>query len=240
MTIYIYELPEAVHFPDPEEALDTPNGLLACGGDLSPKRLIAAYQQGIFPWFSGEEPILWWSPSPRAVLYLEDYHISRSFSKFLRKTPFHVTLNTAFDEVIETCSLLRSEEEGTWITDDIIEAYQALHRLGHAHSIEVWSGDALVGGLYGVVVGSAYCGESMFHHATNASKLAFYCLVNLLKPLENAFIDCQMPTEHLSTLGVKSIERHAFLEDLSKSINIRPPENYWRKRSLFADNTLCV
>lgn len=160
----------SIAFPSPEGALREPNGLLALGGDLSPARLLMAYQRGIFPWFSPGDPILWWSPDPRAVLWPESLHISRSMKRFHKRSPYRVTMNYAFGQVIEGCASDR--EEGTWITRGVVEAYHRLHELGHAHSIEVWREDELVGGMYGVAQGTLFCGESMFSRMENASKTA--------------------------------------------------------------------
>ncbi|HBD81356.1 MAG TPA: leucyl/phenylalanyl-tRNA--protein transferase, partial [Leclercia adecarboxylata] len=157
-------------FPSPEGALREPNGLLALGGDLSPSRLLMAYQRGIFPWFSPGDPILWWSPDPRAILWPERFHLSRSMKRFHAHSPYRVTLNHAFGQVIEGCASDRAE--GTWVTPEVIHAYHRLHELGYAHSIEVWQGDDLVGGMYGVAQGTLFCGESMFSRAVNASKTA--------------------------------------------------------------------
>lgn len=238
MAIQLPLLDESNQFPAPERALNDPNGLLAFGGDLSCERLLVAYQHGIFPWYSDGEPILWWSPDPRGILYLEDYRCSKSFQKFLRKTPFKVTLNRAFDQVIENCAMIPRMDQGTWITTDMLLAYSELHQLDHAHSVEVWQDDNLVGGLYGISVGGVFCGESMFHRATNASKLAMYCLINLLKANGGAFIDCQMQTEHLASLGAKSIPRHQFLEELRHGKEIKLLKNVWEPKILFAHNNL--
>lgn len=240
MTIHLYQLSDDLHFPHPELALDDPNGLLAFGGDLSPQRLMTAYSNGIFPWFSEDEPLLWWSPSPRGILLLDDYHTSKSFEKFLRKTSLKVSINTAFDEVIESCADIPRGQDGTWITEEMIEAYKRLHQEGHAHAIEVWQDEELVGGLYGVNVGSVFCGESMFHKATNASKLAFYCLVKLMQQQPFAFIDCQMPTPHLSSLGVMGVSRAHFLEALARAKGQSIDKSYWLPRILFSTNTLTL
>jgi len=161
---------QSIAFPSPEGALREPNGLLALGGDLSPSRLLMAYQHGIFPWFSPGDPILWWSPDPRAVLWPGQFHLSRSMKRFHQRSPYRVTLNHAFGQVIEGCA--NNRDEGTWITSSIVKAYHQLHELGHAHSIEVWQGETLVGGMYGVAQGALFCGESMFSRAENASKTA--------------------------------------------------------------------
>ncbi len=238
MAITLPKLDNSNQFPSPELALEDPNGLLAFGGDLSSDRLIAAYNNGIFPWYSEGESLLWWSPDPRGILYLEDYHVSKSFLKFLRNTSLKVTLNHNFNDVIEACALIPRTDQGTWITVDMLNAYSRLHELNQAHSIEVWENDILVGGLYGVSVGGVFCGESMFHSTTNASKLAMYCLVNLMRASNGVFIDCQMQTGHLSSLGAKNIPRSLFLKELNQARKIKQPENTWKSKILFAKNEL--
>lgn len=210
------QLPRHQHlFPDPEMALQEPNGLLAVGGDLSPERLLKAYQQGIFPWFGEGDPILWWSPDPRAVILPSQLHISRSLRKFLRRCDYHCTFNFAFDEVISNCAEQRAYAEGTWITEDMQVAYSHLHALGHAHSVEVWQGPNLVGGLYGMLMGQVFCGESMFHRADNASKIALLALRDHLLPHGLRLIDCQVPNAHLMSLGAVEMPRHSFLHQLA-------------------------
>ncbi|NVK57865.1 MAG: leucyl/phenylalanyl-tRNA--protein transferase [Alteromonadaceae bacterium] len=206
-------------FPPTHNALDDPNGLLAYGADLSPGRLLTAYSQGIFPWFSEGEPILWWSPTPRAIIELDGFHISSSLNKLIRQQRYRVTLNHDFANVIDQCAhipRLQYGQTSTWITREMIAAYQALHDVGLAHSIEVWDGDELVGGLYGVAVGNVFCGESMFHCRPNTSKLALAFLVKHMQHNNGAFIDCQMPTDHLSSLGAISIIREDFIARLSE------------------------
>jgi len=203
---------DPARFPDPSYALQEPDGLLAVGGDLSPARLLNAYRQGIFPWYSEGQPILWWSPNPRAVLFPDAFKISRSLSKTLRKQLFHVTLDTTFSEVIDACSEPRPDQEGTWITADMKQAYNQLHRVGFAHSVEVWEGDVLVGGLYGVSLGKVFFGESMFARRSDASKVGFAHLVEQLKVWGFGLIDCQVHTGHLSSLGAEDIPRETFLE----------------------------
>lgn len=206
---------DPAQFPDPAFALEEPDGLLAVGGDLSPARLLNAYRQGIFPWYSEGEQILWWSPNPRAVLFPEQLKLSRSLQKTLRKRPYHVTLDTAFAQVIEACSESRLEKDGsqsgTWITDEMKSAYIELHRIGFAHSVECWEGDELVGGLYGVSMGKVFFGESMFARRTDASKIGFAHLVRQLIDWEFALIDSQVHTEHLASLGAVDIPREQFL-----------------------------
>lgn len=201
-------------FPDPQQALDDPNGLLAVGGDLSPDRLLLAYQMGIFPWFDKSQPLLWWSPDPRAVLEPERLHISRSLAKLARSRRFKVTLNTAFEHVIHACRSLREHRQGTWITREIELAYGELHRAGHAHSIEVWQGHDLVGGLYGLNLGALFCGESMFHRVDNASKIAMLALCRHFANHGGRLIDCQLPNTHLLSLGAITWPRQRFLHKL--------------------------
>ena len=198
-------------FPDPQTALINPNGLLAVGGDLSPERLIAAYSQGIFPWFNEGEAIMWWSPDPRAVLFLDELKISRSLTKVLRKGLFKLSFDRDFAAVIQQCAELRKASTGTWITREMIEAYCELHKRGIAHSVEVWQHNELVGGLYGLKVGKVFCGESMFSKVSNASKVGLIYLVNKLKQQDFILIDCQMPNPHLLSLGATTIPRQAFL-----------------------------
>lgn len=195
-----------IRFPDP--ALAEPDGLLAVGGDLSPDRLIAAYRQGIFPWFSEESPILWYSPHERFVLFPEELKISKSMRQLLRSNRFRVTNNRAFDQVIAACAAQpRRNQDGTWITAGMQEAYRRLHRLGYAHSVEIWRDNALVGGLYGVAIGSVFCGESMFSAEANASKTA---LITLCQSQAYLLIDCQVYTDHLASLGARMIPREIY------------------------------
>ena len=219
-------------FPNPELALDDPDGLLAIGGDLSPERLLNAYQHAIFPWFSEGDPILWWSPSERAVIEPQQVHISKSMAKFIRQTSLTITINQAFSEVINACSLPRKTQSETWISPEIIYAYNRLHSLGHAHSIEIWNNTKLVGGLYGVNVGGIFCGESMFHTETNASKLAFIALCQHFKMHDGLLIDCQMMTPHLESLGVKPNTRNDFLKQLSKYKNNIIDKNAWQQQTI--------
>lgn len=200
-------------FPDVSLALDEPDGLLAIGGDLNPQRLMAAYRQGIFPWYNAGQPILWWSPNPRTVLFPEKLKISRSLRKTLRKQIFHVTLDQAFTDVIEACSAPRDydEQPGTWITADMKQAYQQLHTQGAAHSVECWSDGQLVGGLYGVAIGRVFFGESMFSRRSDASKVAFVTLVQQLSHWGFGLIDCQIHSQHLERLGAEAIDREHFI-----------------------------
>jgi len=220
-----------IAFPPPEGALREPNGLLALGGDLSPARLLMAYQRGIFPWFSPGDPILWWSPDPRAILEPLQFHLSRSMKRFHAKSPYRVTLNYAFGQVIEGCAADR--DEGTWITHDIINAYLRLHELGYAHSIEVWDNDTLVGGMYGVAQGTLFCGESMFSRAINASKTALLVFCQDFSLGGGQLMDCQVLNEHTASLGAVEITRRHYLDQLDKLRLQKLPQNFWVPRTLF-------
>jgi leucyl/phenylalanyl-tRNA--protein transferase len=203
-------------FPPISSALCEPNGLVAVGGDLSLSRLLSAYRQGIFPWFSEGEPILWWSPDPRMVLFPDELKIADSLKKTLRKKRFEVRFNTAFREVISACSnTLRYGQNGTWITEEIIDAYCMLHEAGYAISAESWLDGRLAGGCYGVKIGNMFYGESMFHHITDASKVAFVSLVEHLKNQGIGMIDCQMKTAHLASFGAREISRAEFIKNLA-------------------------
>jgi len=201
-------------FPPVQQALQEPNGLLAAGGDLSPQRIVAAYSHGIFPWYSPGEPVLWWSPDPREVLFPEELRVSRSLGRTLRSGRYRVTRDTAFEAVLEGCAAPRERSPGTWITPAMRAAYLELHRLGIAHSVETWRGDELVGGLYGVRAGDVFCGESMFSRADDASKVALATLVADAPAQGIRLIDCQMPTAHLRSLGSRAIPREEFLQFL--------------------------
>ncbi|GAB1265216.1 leucyl/phenylalanyl-tRNA--protein transferase [Aurantivibrio infirmus] len=206
--------PDNLEFPPIEQAWTEPNGLLAVGGDLSPQRLIKAYQSGIFPWYEAGQPILWWSPDPRIVLRPEEVHISKSLEKTLRKKRYRITADTAFRQVMRHCAEPRAGQRGTWITDDMISAYSQLHELGHAHSIEAWENGSLCGGLYGVALGKLFFGESMFTKQTDASKVAFATLASKLASWGFQLIDCQVETAHLNSLGARQMSR----EDFSKIV----------------------
>jgi leucyl/phenylalanyl-tRNA---protein transferase len=211
--------PKNVNFPCPSKAAIEPNGLLAAGGDLSPERILAAYHQGIFPWFNPGDPILWWSPSPRTVVIPSTAHISKSLRKTLRKALYRVTFDQTFTKVMRACAALRPDSGGTWISEDIINGYSALHLQGHAHSVEVWSDNQLVGGLYGIALGKVFFGESMFSRADNASKVAFAYLVRQLQLWDFKLIDCQVANEHLFSLGAIEIEREEFQQILLEFTN---------------------
>jgi leucyl/phenylalanyl-tRNA---protein transferase len=214
----MYRLTKELYFPPVETA--SPEGILAFGGDLSPERLLLAYKSGIFPWFNDDEPIIWWSPDPRMVLFLDELKISKSMRNILNRNIFKVTFNQDFSAVIRNCKHInRSGQEGTWISDQMILAYEKLHELGHAKSVEVWKDEELVGGLYGVDLGPIFCGESMFSKVPNASKVAFISLVNQLKSENYQLLDCQVYNEHLASLGCREIERDEFIA-IIKSKNI--------------------
>jgi len=233
MTKHLIVLSEDnLSFPDPESALNDPDGLLAIGGDLSVARLQNAYQQAIFPWFSEGEPILWWSPKKRAVIMPEEVHISKSMAKFIRQTDLTLSINNAFIDVIHACSRPRKTQAETWISSDIINAYHQLHLQGKAHSVEVWLGDKLVGGLYGVNVGGVFCGESMFHEHSNASKLAFIGLCQHFKRYGGEVIDCQMITAHLASLGVKETLRGDFIRQLRQYKSCNISAQCWERQKL--------
>lgn len=210
----MYFLLKELFFPDVSEADE--HGILAVGGDLSPERLLLAYQSGIFPWFEDDEPILWWSPPERMVLFPDELVVSKSMRSILRKELFTVTFNKDFRAVITSCSQIRRNgQNGTWITDNMIEAYVKLHELGYAKSVEVWQGGELVGGLYGIDLGTVFCGESMFSKVSNASKVAFITLVENLKIRKYKLIDCQVHNDHLESLGAREIDRVDFMEILT-------------------------
>lgn len=202
-------------FPDPRMALADPNGLLAFGGDLSPQRLLAAYARGIFPWYNEGEPILWWSPDPRCVFRTETLRPNRSLRRALANTRWEVTLNRAFKAVMEACAAPRPGQAGTWISPAMLDAYCALHAMGHAHSVEVWDGDQLVGGIYGVAMGHLFCGESMFSAHSGGSKMALCALAALLREWDFPWLDAQVSNPHLLSLGAIEIPRHAFLREVA-------------------------
>jgi len=222
----IHFLDQSLAFPDP--SLANENGLLAVGGDLSVERLLLAYEQGIFPWYSEGEPILWFSPDPRLVLLPTELKISKSLARKRRSGQFVTRLDTAFGEVIRRCaSIKRDHQPGTWINEDMIAAYERLHELGRAHSVETYHEGQLIGGLYGVSLGRAFFGESMFHEVADASKIALWALVKRLKAWDFDLIDCQMATPHLASLGAKEMRRPEFLDRVRKSVAKDPPPDDW-------------
>jgi leucyl/phenylalanyl-tRNA--protein transferase len=215
-------LEHRIYFPPVTQALRSPNGLLAAGGDLSATRLLEAYRHGIFPWFSEGEPILWWSPDPRMVLFPGEFNLSHSLRKTLRKGSHEVRTDTAFEQVMRACAAPREGANGTWIHEEMIDAYCELHRLGYAHSIETWMNGQLAGGLYGIALGRMFYGESMFSRRTDASKIALAHLAAQLKRWDFGMIDCQMNTPHLASLGAREIPRKEFIARLQELINYAP------------------
>jgi len=210
----MYFLSKELFFPPVSEA--NRDGILAIGGDLSPERLLLAYKSGIFPWFEEGEPVFWWSPNPRMVLFLDELLVSKSMRNILNRNIFTVTFNQNFREVISNCQKIKRDgQNDTWITNDMIEAYCKLHELGIAKSVEVWQNDELVGGLYGIDLGHVFCGESMFSKVSNASKVGFIALVNQLKAANYNVLDCQVYNEHLESLGCREIPREEFIELLN-------------------------
>ena len=225
----VFLLSENVSFPPVHFA--TPEGLLAVGGDLSEDRLLAAYRNGIFPWYSDNEPILWWSPDPRLVLYPEELHVSRTLKKVLNKNAFSITFDCAFKEVIDACAKTRTlKDEGTWIVEAMQDAYIQLHNAGYAHSVESWIDGQLVGGLYGVSLGHCFFGESMFSRENNASNVALVTLTRHLSALSFHFIDCQVTTGHLMRFGAREIPRMQFLKELHQSLKFPTLKGRWECR----------
>ncbi len=222
----IHILTSKIEFPDSTNA--TEDGLLAAGGDLSPERLIEAYSKGVFPWYSDGQPILWFSPDPRMVLYPNNFKCSNSLKRDIQSNRFEVRIDTAFEEVIRSCaSVPRPGQDGTWITSDMIDAYIEMHHLGYAHSFEAFRRGRLVGGLYGLSFGASFFGESMFHTEPNASKIAFSQLVTFAKEHGFDFIDAQTPSSHLQSLGAKSVSRVRFLEELQSTLKFETLKGNW-------------
>jgi leucyl/phenylalanyl-tRNA--protein transferase len=222
----VFRLTEEILFPPPEMA--EPDGLLAVGGDLCPERLLLAYSEGIFPWYSEDSPILWWSPDPRLVLFPAELRVSRSLRQRIRRGEYSTAVDTDFESVIDACARVHGrEEEGTWITPEMRDAYITLHRMGHAHSVESLRDGELVGGLYGVALGAAFFGESMFAAATDASKVALVALVERLVERGFTLIDCQVSTEHLKSMGAREILRSEFLRHLREALTFPLPPGPW-------------
>ncbi len=226
----LFRLSKRLDFPP--AWLARSDGLLCIGGDLSPERLVLAYENGIFPWFSKDEPFLWWSPDPRLVLFPKDINISKSLNKKIKKNLFKVTIDNAFERTIVSCSGPRkNEHEGTWLVDEMIASYIKLHTQGYAHSIETWRDDQLVGGLYGVCLGGSFFGESMFSFESDASKIALVALANYLKQHNFDLIDCQVTTDHLLNMGACEISRNSFLDIINKSVKRKDIKNIWTQDS---------
>ena len=232
---------DSLEFPPTAEALEDPNGLLAFGGDLSVARLLAAYRKGIFPWFNPGQPILWWTPDPRTIFLPDQVHCSRSMQKFLRQSAWHMTADTSFARIIESCAGARAKSSGTWISSQMQLAYIRLYEAGHAHSVEIWDGDQLVGGLYGVSIGRAFFGESMFSVANNASKFALIRFSRFLHRHGFELFDAQVASEHLFTMGALTVSRLAFEERLSEACresHIKDMQIIWHaaKKKLISDD----
>jgi leucyl/phenylalanyl-tRNA--protein transferase len=229
-----------IGFPPVESALAEPNGLLAAGGDLSPRRLLEAYRRGIFPWYSEGDPILWWSPDPRMVLVPGELRVTRSLAKTLRNKAYEVRFDSAFDDVMRGCAAPRDDQPGTWITGEMRAGYGRLHELGYAHSVETWIDGRLAGGLYGVAIGRAFFGESMFTRVRDASKIAFVHLVRRLEREDYGLIDCQMHTEHLASLGAREIPRREFSRRVKDLVDYpRPPGRWAGETRPEEDNAAC-
>ena len=221
----VFLLSDELFFPPPQ--LASKEGVLAIGGDLNIDRLLLAYQTGVFPWYSDGDPIIWWSPDPRLVLFPDEIRVSRTLEKVLKKNQFQVTMDTRFEQVISECAGTRRDKEGTWIVDDMIDAYISLHRAGYAHSVEVWQDENLAGGLYGVSLGRAFFGESMFTNISNASSVGLVKLVEYLKDISFSLIDCQVRTDHLIRFGAREIPRSQFLKLLKQSVDQPTKKGKW-------------
>ncbi|MEJ1959041.1 MAG: leucyl/phenylalanyl-tRNA--protein transferase [Nitrosomonadales bacterium] len=221
-------LHDQTSFPPPEQALRHPNGLIAAGGDLAPERLLDAYRHGIFPWFNADDPILWWSPDPRMVLFPDEFKISHSLRKILQNHIYEVRTDTVFEQVMRACAAPRNGQAGTWIHEDMIAAYTTLHRMGYAHSVETWKDGVLAGGLYGLAIGRMFYGESMFSRSSNASKVALAHLTAQLKRWNFGMIDCQMNTPHLASLGAREIPRAEFANTLQELIHYPNIASPWK------------
>lgn len=215
-------------FPDPQAALREPDGLLAAGGDLSPERLLAAYRKGIFPWYEEGQPILWWSPNPRTVLYVDAMHVSRSLRRTLRRRTFSVTMDESFADVMTACARRGDPHGGTWITRDMCTAFERLFELGHAHSVECWRNGTLAGGVYGLALGRVFFGESMFSRHSDASKIALYTLLEFLRERDFVFVDCQVASPHLTSLGAVRLPRRKFVAALAEHASGPLVPGRWR------------
>ncbi len=226
---YLRQLQGGEEFPPTSEALDYPSGLLAVGGDLTPQRLIAAYRRGIFPWYEEPQPVLWWTPDPRSVLFPERLHISRSLRKTLRSNRFRLAVDQRFEQVMRECAQPRADGLGTWIGADMIGAYCDLHAIGHAHSIEVLDLEGeLVGGLYGIALGRAFFGESMFSRVSDASKVAVVALMDIMRRGGFRLVDCQVESRHLNSLGAQNLNRAEFERLLDETIDVAHDQNVWQ------------
>lgn len=237
MPIYLPELTQQLSFPPIHQALRQPDGLLAMGGDLQPKRLLQAYRHGIFPWYSQGDPLLWWSPSVRALFAPHQLQLNRTLRKHYRKLQYHFSVNTAFEDVIQQCAAPRASHAETWILPPMRQAYSRLHQLGFAHSIEVWQQNQLVGGLYGLMIGRLFCGESMFNRKPNTARLALIALQQHLHHYQAGWIDCQMPNTFLDTLGVYHFPRshyQALLNELA--VHELPPQAWQAQSFKLTDN----
>jgi leucyl/phenylalanyl-tRNA--protein transferase len=237
--VWLSEDDPADSFPPVSTALQEPDGLLAAGGDLSVERLLCAYQRGIFPWYDDGQPLLWWSPDPRCVFMPGDYRVARRLRQELRGSSAEIRVNTAFSEVIRACAAPRRSEQGTWITTDMMTAYENLHAEGWAHSIELWQSGKLAGGLYGLAIGKAFFGESMFSSAPNASKLTLLYLANLLTAGDLQLIDCQLVSSHLLSLGARIIPRSEFLDSLAIACDPFEPVRTWPGSPLACSEIFC-
>lgn len=223
----VFRLSSRLTFPPPHLAIS--EGLLAIGGDLTTERLVLAYSQGIFPWYAEDDPILWWSPDPRLILYPADLHVSQSLRRLIRRQPFTISLDRAFDRVIRACAGTRGPDHaGTWIVPEMVAAYERLHEVGLAHSVEAWQDGTLVGGLYGVSLGRVFFGESMFSQVSNASKVALVRLVEMLRQAGFELVDCQVATAHLTRFGAREVSRNRFLEDLHQALKQPTLQGAWR------------
>lgn len=226
-------------FPPIDSALREPDGLLAAGGELTPERLLDAYRKGIFPWYSEDQPVLWWSPDPRMVLFIDEFRVTRSLRKRVKQQPFEIRVDTAFRAVVEACAdSPRPGQDGTWITPAIVDAYCALHERSNAHSVEAWRDNSLVGGLYGVAIGRMFFGESMFARESDASKIALVHLIAILRTLEVPLVDCQQQTPLLASFGARPIPRRRFAELVAALVHSPPPAGPWAPSPASAKDVL--